>query len=264
MIGQNTTERTLNFPKEITYVDSFPTKDKVWVFIMAGQSNMAGRGFVEPQDTLANSHIISINDKNKWIYAKEPLHFYQPNVTGLDCGLSFAKELKAQLNDEKITIALIPCAVGGSKIDVWLNDSIFNGVHLKSNFKEKVDLAKKKGVLKGILWLQGESNAIEGKTKEYKDDLKNLFTFFRAYTNDDSLPIIVGELGASPTTNEIRENYHIINEIIRDVTNGDKDSYLVHTEDLQFKADNAHFNSKSQRELGKRYAEIYIEILKNK
>ena len=58
---------------------------------MAGQSNMAGRGFVEPIDTLINTRILTINRQNKLIYAKEPLHFYEPHKKGLDLGMSFSK-----------------------------------------------------------------------------------------------------------------------------------------------------------------------------
>jgi len=39
-----------------------PAKKKVWVFVMAGQSNMAGRGQVEPEDTVANERILAINN----------------------------------------------------------------------------------------------------------------------------------------------------------------------------------------------------------
>ncbi|MEQ8808135.1 MAG: sialate O-acetylesterase, partial [Imperialibacter sp.] len=33
-------------------------KPQTWVFVMAGQSNMAGRGIVEPQDTVTNPRIL--------------------------------------------------------------------------------------------------------------------------------------------------------------------------------------------------------------
>ena len=50
-------------------------KKKTWVFILAGQSNMAGRGAVEAEDTITHPRI-NTNDKNgNIILAKEPLHF---------------------------------------------------------------------------------------------------------------------------------------------------------------------------------------------
>jgi len=65
---------------------------------MVGQSNMAGRGLVEPQDTISDAAIFTLNREMTLVSAKEPLHFYEPNLSGLDCGLSFAKELRAQIS----------------------------------------------------------------------------------------------------------------------------------------------------------------------
>ena len=88
--AQEICNRTLYFPKQTEYVDTFPAKENVWIFIMAGQSNMAGRGFVEPGDTLPDPRIITLDKSNNWVYAKEPLHYYTPELSGLDCGMSFA------------------------------------------------------------------------------------------------------------------------------------------------------------------------------
>ena len=259
--GQTILSSTTNFPKQTVYVDSLPAKENVWVFIMAGQSNMAGRAFVEPQDTISDAQIISINKENRLIMAKEPLHFYQPKLTGLDCGMSFARRLIPHL-DKNTVVLLLPCAVGGSSIDFWLNDSIFNGVHLKSNFMEKVELAKKYGTLKGILWHQGESDAFEDKIPVYKSKLNELFTFFRKYAGKDSLPIIMGELGTYPVQEKMKKNWGSINEILHHVASSDKHWSLVGTGDLKPKEDNIHFDSPSQRILGQRYADAYLELIK--
>lgn len=79
---------TKNFPKSTVYVNSTPKKENLWVFVMAGQSNMAGRGFVEPMDTIQSKRILTINKNNQIIQAKEPLSIYEPAFIGLDCGLS--------------------------------------------------------------------------------------------------------------------------------------------------------------------------------
>lgn len=257
--GQNKVDHAVNFPKQTLYVKSFPPKKNVWVFIMAGQSNMAGRALVEPQDTISNPRVISINKDNQWVFAKEPLHFYQPKLTGLDCGMSFAKDLLPHLK-KKTVIVLLPCAVGGSSISYWLNDSTFNGVHLKSSFEEKVDLAKKIGVIKGIIWHQGESDAFDNKIPVYGENLKELFSFFRSYIGNEKLPIVLGELGTYTKKEEMRENWAKITEIIREEAASDKYCALVHTGDLKPKEDFIHFDSSSQRTLGKRYAEAYLKL----
>src|SRR5450432_2255002 len=85
--------RTTYFPKSMEMAEKIPAKENVWVFLMAGQSNMAGRGLVEPEDTVPDKSVLTINAKGQLMYAKEPLHFYEPTLTGLDCGLSFGKTL---------------------------------------------------------------------------------------------------------------------------------------------------------------------------
>ena len=79
-------DRTVNFPKHTEIAKEPKSKKKVWVFILAGQSNMAGRGWVEPEDTLAEKRLLTIDKDGQLIIAKEPLHFYEPNLAGLDCG----------------------------------------------------------------------------------------------------------------------------------------------------------------------------------
>src|SRR5687767_3710722 len=108
-------ERTTYFPKRLEMISTGINKENIWVFIMAGQSNMAGRGIIEPEDTVPDKRILSVNKDGQVIIAKEPLHFYEPERTGLDCGLSFAKTLIKKIPDS-ISILIIPAAVGGSSI----------------------------------------------------------------------------------------------------------------------------------------------------
>jgi len=259
---QETSDRTLYFPKKIEYVEAFPAKEKVWVFIMAGQSNMAGRGFVGPEDTIPHPRIISLDENNAWFYAKEPLHYYSPELSGLDCGMSFARELIGTI-DTSLTIALVPCAVGGTSIDYWLNDSLTHGLHLKSNFKDKVDQARQYGTIKAILWHQGESDAFPDKIPDYEKKLKENFEFLRAYTGDSSLPIISGELGSLEVAAKWKSNWEEINRILEKVAAEDSAYYLVGTSDLTQNSDSVHFDAQSQRILGKRYARTYLKTLAN-
>lgn len=261
--AQDNNLKNNTFPSVKESFKDFPEKEKVWVFIMAGQSNMAGRGVVEPQDTIPVKGVISLDNKNNWLIAKEPLHLYQPELTGLDSGLSFGKTLKNNIPND-VVIALVPCAVGGSSIEDWSNDSIFKGIRLKSNFEERVKEAKKIGVIKGILWHQGEANAFENRTEGYREKLEALFAYFRRFIENDELPIFVGELGSYPVKDDIRLNCHKINYDIIQITESDKNTYLIHTEDLTFKEDHVHFDSKSQRILGERYAQKFLNIVQQK
>ncbi len=231
-----------------------PKKENFWIFIMAGQSNMAGRASVESIDTVHSPRVFSMDKENKWIVANEPLHFFEPSMSGLDCGLSFGKELSASLGDS-IYIGLIPCAVGASSIEQWVGDSLHRGVYLFSNFRNRAEFASKVGIIKGILWHQGENNANQIQFKNYDKNLKKLFLNFRRVVQNDSLPILVGELGKFLRKQEFDSYPDSINYTLKHITDLDKNVLLIKTDDLYHKGDFLHFDSHSQRLLGKRFAE---------
>lgn len=248
-------QRKLNFPKVQVKTETIPKKKDVWVFLMAGQSNMAGRGFVQPQDTVPSKRILTINKDNDIILAKEPLNFYEPKLGGLDCGMSFANSLLKQV-PEDVSILLIPTAVGGSYINQWIGDSIHREVKLLSNFKENIFLAKNYGKIKGILWHQGESDSGKKRSVNYDKNLSELFKIFRRSVGNKKLPILIGELGSYSKN---KESWMAINNIINAYALKDKHTFVISTSDLKDKGDDVHFNAESQRTMGKRFADSFIE-----
>jgi len=254
---QEPNSRTRNFPREEIKPSKLPKKNRVWVFILAGQSNMAGRGLVEPQDTIPSDRILTINRNGEITVAKEPLHFYEPTMTGLDCGLSFGKEMLTMIPQD-ISILLIPTAVGGSTISQWLGDSIHRQVPLLTNFEDKVRSAKKAGKIKGILWHQGEGDANEIDIPLYEERLGELFTIFRKIAGNKKLPVVLGELG---TFSKNSENWMKINEQIHLYVSVDNNSGFITTADLNHKGDGIHFDSEGQRIMGRRFARKFSDLL---
>jgi hypothetical protein len=248
----------MNFPKLIEHPKRLPAKENVWVFIMAGQSNMAGRGQVEPNDTISNQRILSINSIGELILAKEPLSLYEPKLKRLDCGVSFGRELLKHIPDS-ISILIVPTAVGGSAIDQWLGDSLHRGVKLMSNFKEKILIANKYGQIKGLLWHQGESDAKELLVNTYSTKLKKLFKSFRKITNEKRLPILSAQIGTFGSEKIFQNS---INQNIVKNAKKDKHTYIIRNDDFTDIGDKLHFDSKSQRIMGERFAQKYIEIKK--
>lgn len=231
-----------------------PKPSKIWVFLLAGQSNMAGRGVVEAQDTVIDPRIFSINAQGEVILAKEPLHFYEPNLVGLDCGLSFGKALLPNI-PKKISILILPTAVGGSSIGQWLGDSIHRKVKLWSNFLEKVAIGKKYGQIKGILWHQGESDANDKNSPLYPENLARLLQNFRTAVGNPQLSVLMGELGAY---SQNPEQWKKINQLIWAHAAKDLFTAVISTQDLQHKGDKVHFDSAGQRAMGERFAEAYL------
>lgn len=245
----------VNFPKTFEPVLNLPKKDNVWVFILAGQSNMAGRGFVEPMDTIPNQRVFSITSDGRLVYAKEPLHFYEPELTGLDCGLSFGKTFAKNIPDS-ISVLVIPTAIGGSSASQWVGDSLYRNVQLLSNFKEKVAIGNQYGVIKGILWHQGESDANEKDLPFYDEKIAALFATFRNITANDHLPILMGMLAPFPKNEAYRDS---INQTILAYSITDNQTAVIDTHDLEHKGDTLHFNSAAQRLMGERFAETYLK-----
>ena len=67
-------------------------KKKFHLYLLAGQSNMAGRGIVENQESQYSTRILTLDKNGLWKIAKEPIHFDKPEA-GVGPGLAFAKEM---------------------------------------------------------------------------------------------------------------------------------------------------------------------------
>jgi peptidoglycan/xylan/chitin deacetylase (PgdA/CDA1 family) len=104
-----------------------------------------------------------------------------------------------------------------------------------------------KGVLKGILWHQGESDNDLKKSEEYLEKLKTLVGNLRRDLNAPNLPFVAGEIGYFNKENYINA---ITNKLPAEVVH----TAVVSAKDLTDKGDQLHFDTPSARELGKRYA----------
>jgi hypothetical protein len=121
------------------------------LFLLIGQSNMAGRGKVEQQDQVENPKIQMLTKDLKWVPARDPLHFDKP-IAGVGLGSQFARTVWQA--DTNATIGLIPCAVGGTTLDQWKP-----GGALYKAAVARTQEAQKHGQLAAILWHQGEGDS---------------------------------------------------------------------------------------------------------
>jgi len=108
---------------------ALPAKANFHLFLLVGQSNMAGRGTVTEADKIPHARVLMLNKAGEWVPAVDPLHFDKPAAVGVGLGRSFADAVAAATPGA--TIGLIPCAVGGSPIDAWqpgYNNSLLHGL----------------------------------------------------------------------------------------------------------------------------------------
>ena len=226
------------------------------LYLLVGQSNMAGRGVVDSAGKVINPQTLTLNKSGEWVFAVDPLHFDRPPIVGVGPGLSFAKNMLGK--NKKIKIGLIPCAVGGSPIKAWKSGEEFLKDYPYDDAMKRAKIAMKYGVIKGIIWHQGESDSNAEKAKLYMENLKTLVADLRRDLNDPNLPFIAGELG------HYKENYKYINNVLKDLPTEVPNSGLATSEGLVHKGDGTHLDTPSARELGKRFAVEMLKVQKNK
>lgn len=237
------------------------------VYLLIGQSNMAGRGFLEPDDTTAVlDGVYLLDGEGLPVPAVEPLNRYSTirkgmPVQGVSLAHSFAQQMHAQTGKK---VLLVMNARGGTSIRSWLkgapqenygrgSDDPQNwGKMMPSFYDEAVRRAKegmKYGPLKAIVWHQGESDSDPDRIAGYMENLQTLVRDLRTDLGVGAdVPFAAG--GILPT----HENAPAFNPMLEKIGEWIPNSCFVSSEGLAGNPDNLHFNRMSQLEFGRRYA----------
>lgn len=165
------------------------------IFLLAGESNMAGQGGVVggkwdgvvPPESAPISAILKFNAGLEWEEAKEPLHAGIDTVVtnGIGPGIPFAKQAFSRI-PRLDPIGLVPCAVSGTKIVEWQKGTKLYNQLVK---RAKASTIASNGQILGLLWYQGESDTV---TKADADAYKGSFERFVADLKADlNTPFIV-------------------------------------------------------------------------
>ncbi|MCA9120333.1 MAG: sialate O-acetylesterase [Planctomycetaceae bacterium] len=237
---------------------ALPPRENFHLYLLVGQSNMAGRGIVAEEDRQPHPRVLMFTKNRQWAPAVDPLHFDKP-VAGVGIGRTFGIEL-AKANPD-ITIGLIPCAVGGSPISSWEP----GGYHAQTKshpYDDAIKRAKQAlevGVLKGILWHQGESDSHPGAAEVYEQKLHTLIARFREELNAPEAPFLAGQLGqfAERPWDESRK---LVDAAHRSLPKKIAHTAFVSSDRLGHKGDEVHFNAAAYREFGRRYAEAFQKL----
>ncbi len=236
---------------------ALPSRDRFHLFLLIGQSNMAGRGTVTPDDTNAPPRVLMLSREGRWTPARDPLHFDKP-VAGVGLGRSFGIAVAAA--DPGVTVGLIPAAVGGSPIDSWRPGQFYEPTqsHPWDDALERVRQAMKAGTLKGILWHQGESDATPELAPVYAAKLQDLIARIRHELQAPDVPFLIGQLGQfpdSPWTEATRQVDRAHQDLCRQI----RHTAFVSSAGLSHNGDRIHFDAPAYREFGRRYAKAYLQ-----
>ncbi|MEN6307360.1 MAG: sialate O-acetylesterase [Anaerohalosphaeraceae bacterium] len=232
--------------------------DNLDLYLLIGQSNMAGRGKVEPQDQQADPRIFVLDSSNEWKPAVEPLHFDKQQA-GVGPGRSFGAVM-AQASPGR-NIGLVPCAVGGTSIRVSVPGGYDKATQTYpyDDMLKRVRIAMQAGTLKGILWHQGESDSSMGLAGTYYPAIKTLIERLRKELNAAGVPFVIGQLGqfAGAPWDAGRRGVDTAHRML-----AAQMPYcgFVSSEGLAAMEDGIHFDAAGARELGKRFAAEMIRI----
>lgn len=236
-----------------------PAKESLDLFLLVGQSNMAGRGTVEPQDQIPIPRVLMLDKARIWVPAVDPMHFDKP-IAGVGLGRSFAARLAE--TRPGITIGLIPAAAGGSPIGTWVPGGYHDQTksHPWDDAIERAKVAQQSGTLRAILWHQGESDATPELAPGYEARLHDLVARFRSALDDPDVPFVAGQLGryADVPWDDPRR---LVDAAHRALPTRVRRTAFVSSDGLVHGGDKVHFDTASLRELGRRYAAAYEALV---
>ncbi|SOD12171.1 protein of unknown function [Fibrobacter sp. UWB16] len=249
------------------------------IYLAFGQSNMEGQANIESQDKTVDKRfqvLWTTNETNcgkklgKWSDAVPPLASCSSKLGPAD----YFGRTMVEKTDSQIRVGIVDVAVAGCSIQLF--DSPISQSYMNQQagwFKQRVEayggkpyerlieMAKKAqedGVIKGIIFHQGETDAGDGQwpskvKKVYDNIIKDL-----GLGND--VPFLAGEVLRSGSSKGANNN-------IAKLPQQSKNFYVISSEGFnQALGDgqNVHFTSQEYRDFGKRYAEKMIEVLGNK
>ncbi|MHB1457020.1 MAG: sialate O-acetylesterase [Armatimonadota bacterium] len=257
------------------------------LWVLAGQSNMVGAAPMRKPGK-ATDRIMLFNLDNKWIQAQEPLHrlfeaeapifkdlFLGKNIGAtveqydqyrqmslktplgtVGPGLFFARHLIKYIDN---SIGLIPSAYGATSMQDWDPSLKDKGGHsLYGAMIERIALAR--GSLKGVLWYQGESDAMMNES-EYERLFLHFVDCVRRDTGIPDLPFIYVQISRyaldySPPT----QGWETVHEAQRQAALHGKGIYMVSAIDLLL-GDSIHLSYEANERLGRRLGEVALSAV---
>jgi hypothetical protein len=228
-------------------------RNELNIFLLIGQSNMAGRGRLDEVPTLRDPQV-SMFRYGRWTVAEEPLHTDKPDIAGVGLGMSFAIELLA--HNPGTSIGLVPCAVGGTPLSRWMPEA-----DLYENAVSVTRLALPKGTLSGILWHQGERDSRNpDDANSYGKRFQQMVVRMQMDLSAAHVPVVAGELGSFLQDRDEAQSFTVVNQQLWELERSLPVYGCVSSKGLSDNGDKLHFNAESLREFGRRYARRYIEL----
>jgi hypothetical protein len=234
------------------------------ILICAGQSNMVGQG-----DRADLSAPVLTHGALFWDHEHQQWTSQLPDgETTFGPEVGFAEAIGASLPE--LRIGLVKHAVGGTSLLAWHpNWSADRAAQTKNadagplyaQLQEQITAARAvtpDAPIAGCLWMQGERDTIfPDATQTYYENLLALVTRLRHDVRVPDLPFVLGRV--NPPHDEKRPGYATVREAQEQVGSS-VSAQWVDVDDLSMHADQLHFDSVGQRELGHRMALAWMSL----
>jgi hypothetical protein len=261
----------------LTTLNAFSQDKDFYIFLCFGQSNMEGNARYQPQDTIVDERfqVLAAVDcpdldrtKGDWYPAVPPLCRCRTGLTPADY---FGRTMVANL-PKNIRVGVINVSIGGCKIELFDKDNYASYVSTAPSWMlnmireydgnpygrlvEMAKLAQNKGIIKGILLHQGESNTNDSLWPQkvravYNNLMKDLAL------NPDSVPLLAGEVVHADQGGICAS----MNSIIATLPQAISNAHVISSNGCTDAPDNLHFDAEGYRVLGKRYAVKMLTLM---
>ena len=220
------------------------------IAILAGQSNMAGRGPLNTVEEIRDERIL-VRTHNCWEVMKEPIH-NDSGSAGIGPGASFAKKYVDFFNRE---IGLVPCASGGTSITQWQP-----GGKLLNNLLKESFLPNDKIV--AVLWAQGETDSrIRDNAFLYDEYFEKMTETIDKKLGTYKVPVLMADIPPFYYNSDVYCYADVVSEKIKKICSNSERFVFVKSDGLVSRGDGLHYDSASYRELGTRFFNNFIKSL---
>lgn len=245
------------------------------IYLCFGQSNMEGNADIEDVDMKGvdkRFQVMSVCDEDlkmgrtpgNWYTAVPPLCRYGAKLSVADY---FGRTMVDNL-PESYKVGVVMVAIGGAGIDCFDKDNYAKyyenadewqkylmGLYGGNPYAKLVEFgkrAKKRGIIKGILLHQGESNNGQADWPEkvgkiYRDLLRDLDL------KEEEVPLFAGEM-LSEVEGGICAGHNEYVAVLPWLVN----AHVVSSEGCKGASDGLHFTSEGYREMGRHYARVVL------
>ncbi len=240
------------------------------IFLLAGQSNMSGRGELgglPPGFPSRRGRIAVFDNAYQWCGPDEPVDSAvgqkdacsRDTAAGVGPGAAFASALAGLMPSARI--GLVPCAKGASCLAQWAPARGCGTLY--GSCLNRARAASARGRVRGVLFYQGESDTRSlAAVDAWPGRFAALVAAWRRDLGDLTLPVVFCQIGSLGPELRGRPRYQYWDRL-KQAQAGVRlpGVAMVRSDDLPLKPDGLHLSTAGQLVLGRRLAQAMHRLL---